>query len=174
MKKILVAYATAYGSTEEVAQEVGRVMRNREFDVTVANVETIDSVEGYDVFVLGSAIQSGMWLTSMSQFLDRYSKQLGNRPVYFFITCIRVLEPDGYQHAVENYVNHEMLNELNVREIKPLAGKLEMSDVDWDDRWTLAARYDGKRPPGSYNNDFRDWNTIREWASQVADHLLPT
>lgn len=172
MKKILVAYASVHGSTAEVAEEIGRVIRNRELDVTVAAVEAVESIEGYDIFILGSAIHAGMWLSEMSQFLERFGEALGDHPIYFFMTCIRVLEPDGYEHCVEEYVNHDVLDQFNIREIKPLAGKLEMSAVDWDDRWTLAARYDGERPPGSYNNDFRDWNAIRTWASNLADQLL--
>ena len=48
-----------------------------------------------------------------------------------------------------------------------------MSAVDWEERWTLAARYDGAGAPGSYNNDFRDWDLIRAWTSRVAEDLLP-
>jgi menaquinone-dependent protoporphyrinogen IX oxidase len=84
-----------------------------------------------------------------------------------------VLEKDGYEHALKEYVNHRMLDALNIKSVTAFAGRLELNAVDWEDRWTLAARYDGKEPPGSYNRDFRDWHKIRAWAHEVADKLLP-
>lgn len=170
--KILVAYATAHGSTAEVAEFVGKILREREYDVTVANVTAVDNAPDYDVFVLGSAVHGGMWLTEMSQFLERFETVLVERPLFFFLTCIRVLEEGGYEHAVENYVNHDVLEQFSMRELTAFAGKLDLTQVDWDERWTLAARYDGASAPGSFNRDFRDWDAIRQWTSRVADQLL--
>ncbi len=168
---VLVGYASAHGSTAEVAQGIGKVLEDWKNTVTVADVAEVQSIEGYDAFVLGSAIHGGMWLTEMSQFLARFNDTLAVRPLYFFMTCIRVLEPDGYEHCVQEYVDHRVLDRLHTREIVPFAGRLEMKAVEWSDRWTLAARYDGQQPPGSYNNDFREWNKINAWAEKIAREL---
>ncbi len=170
---ILVGYASVHGSTAEIAAVIAKELEQRHFNVTVRSVEDVSSVEDYDAFVLGSAIHAQMWLTEMSQFLERFQAKLKVAPVAFFITCIRVLEPDGYDHALKDYINHRVLDKLNVRSVTAFAGRLELNAVDWQERWTLAARYDGKEPPGSYNHDFRDWKKIREWANKVADSLLP-
>ena len=169
---VLVAYASAHGSTAEVAEFVGERLRERRFDATVASVETVQTLDGFDAFILGSAIHGGMWLTPMGQFLDRFGDSFGRRPIFMFLTCIRILEPDGAEHVRRFYVNQDALQTLNVRDVTPLAGKLEMSAINWDERWTLAARYDGSATPGSFNNDYRDWNAIRTWADRVADTLL--
>lgn len=170
--KVLAGYATAHGSTAEVAEFIGKELEKRDFAVTVANVADVTSVDDYDAFVLGSAVQDGMWLTEMSQFLERFKDKLRVAPVVYYMTCIRVLEDDGYEHAVKEYVNHRVLNDLNIKEIAVFAGRLDMDSIDWEERWTLAARYDGNRPAGSFNRDFRNWDKIRAWASQVADKLL--
>ncbi|MBZ0298923.1 MAG: hypothetical protein K8J31_04235 [Anaerolineae bacterium] len=171
--KILVGYATEYGSTAEIAEFIGHELEHRDFQIDVRNVKDIQSVKGYDAFVLGSAIHAGMWLSEMSQFLDRFQKDLKGVPIAFFITCIRVLEGGGYDHCLREYVNHRVLDLLNVKALTAFAGRLELDAVDWEDRWTLAARYDGKEPPGMYNSDFRDWDKIQTWARKVADTLLP-
>ena len=145
------------------------MIRDREFDVTVQEASAVASVEAYNVVIVGSPIHAGMWLSEISQFFERFQAELQGKPLYFFMTCIRVLEPDGPEHVVDEYVNHVVLKHFDVREIKPFAGKLAMDAVDWEDRWTLAARYDGQQPPGSYNNDFRDWAAIRAWAAHIAD-----
>jgi menaquinone-dependent protoporphyrinogen oxidase len=169
---VLVAYASAHGSTAEMAAFIADRLRERYFEVTVASVEEVQTLDGFDAFVLGSAIHGGMWLTPMGQFIDRFNAEFAGRPTFLFMSCIRVLEPDGPQHVVQHYVNYDALRSLNLREVKPFAGKLEMSAIDWDERWTLAARYDGSAAPGSFNRDFRDWNAIRAWADKVADSLL--
>lgn len=171
--KILVGYASAHGSTAEVAQYIGDTLEERQFNVTVANVTDIQSVDQYDAFILGSAIHAGMWLKELSQFLTQFGGSIKGKPFYLFVTCIRVLEPDGYQFVIDNYVHHHVIDPLGVREVQPFAGKLDLNQVDWDERWTLAARYDGSVMPGSYNHDFRNWDVIKAWAMRVADALLP-
>ena len=170
--KILVAYASAHGSTAEVAEFIGKELAHRDFDVTVSNVMDVQSVTPYNAFILGSAIHAGMWLTDMSQFLDRFQNDIKDAPVAFFITCIRILEPNGYDHVLREYVNHRVLDRMNVKRLTAFAGRLDLDNVDWEERWTLAARYDGLEPPGSYNSDFRDWDAIRAWTTKVADDLL--
>jgi len=171
--KVLVAYATTHGSTAEIAEFMGGVLKERDLDVTVARVGQIQSVQGYDAFILGSPIYGGMWLTEMSQFLEKFSAELASKPVYFWIACIRVLEPDGLKAAQTEYVYKPMLEKVGVKEVSVFAGKLNLDVIDWNERWTLSARYDGKELPGKHNNDYRDWNAIRAWITTIRDHLAP-
>jgi menaquinone-dependent protoporphyrinogen oxidase len=57
-KKILVAYVSRTGSTAEVAGKVGEILRNREFDVDVAEVGDVGSLDEYQSVIIGSAIQN--------------------------------------------------------------------------------------------------------------------
>ncbi len=170
--KILVGYASAHGSTAEIAEFIGKEIEQREFEVTVANVADVTSMEGYDAYVVGSAIHGGMWLSEMSQFLERNEAQLKQLPGAFFITAIRVLEPDGYEHCLREYVNHRVLDNLNITNLTVFAGLLNLDAVEWEERWTLAARYDGKNLPGTMSNDFRDWDKIRQWTQSTVDQFL--
>lgn len=171
IKKILVGYASAHGSTAEVAEFVGKVLQEHDFIVTVASVDDLPSVSDYDAFILGSAVHAGMWLMPMSVFFERYEDQMAGKPVYFFMTCIRVLEPDGYQHALDNYVHHETIEKLGVQQIGVFAGKLTWEQIDLHERWMLSLRYDGSDVPGSRNDDFRNWSEIRAWAVMVRETL---
>ncbi|MBI5666765.1 MAG: hypothetical protein HZC41_02050 [Chloroflexi bacterium] len=173
-KKVLIAYATAHGSTGEVAEFIGKVLQEHDFDVTVRSVDGVTSVSDYDAYILGSAIHAGMWLTPMSVFLEKFEDQMVGKPVYFFMTCIRVLEPDGRQHALANYVHHETMEKLGVRDIGVFAGKLTWDEIDLSERWMLSLRYDGMEVPGVRNDDFRDWSAIRAWAINVRAELEKT
>lgn len=167
--KILSGYASVHGSTGEIARFIGQVLKEYDYDVTVEDITHVTSVAEYDAFVLGSPIHGGMWLTEMSRFLARYEQELAARPVFFYVTCIRVLEPDGYQHAQENYLYQEVLNDIgvNAKDVGIFAGKLDLESIDWRERWTLSLRYDGQEIPGALSSDFRDWPTIRNWVNQI-------
>src|SRR3954464_821714 len=97
--KILVAYASAHGSTKDVAEFIGRVLATYNAEVTVANVVDVQSVEGYDAYVLGSAIHASLWLQEMCTFTDRFEDSLARKPMFFWVSCIRALEEDGRAHA---------------------------------------------------------------------------
>jgi menaquinone-dependent protoporphyrinogen oxidase len=171
IKKILIGYASAHGSTAEVAEFIGKVLQEHDFEVTVRSVDDVTAVSDYDTYILGSAIHAGMWLTPMSVFFEKYEDQMAGKPVYFFMTCIRVLEPDGKQHALANYVHHETMEKLAVRDIGVFAGKLSWDEIDLQERWTLSLRFDGMEVPGVRNDDFRDWSAIRAWAMTIRADL---
>ncbi len=169
--KVLIAYATTHGSTTEVAEFIGEVFREHDLEITVQPVYQVQSVSEYDAFVLGSPVYGGMWLTEMSQFFARFERELARKPVYYWMTCIRVLETDGRQHALDEYVHKPTLEKIGVRDVEVFAGKLNLEAIDWKERWTLAARYDGKTLPAVHSEDYRDWNLIREWAKRVRIEL---
>lgn len=171
--KVLVAYASGHGSTAEVAQFIGDRLRGYDFDVTVSAVDAVQSAAGYDAYVVGSPIYGGMWRTEYSQFLERFAAELSSKPLYLWMMCIRILEPDGLEHVQQEYVYQPTVEKLGVREVQFFAGKLNMETIDWNERWTLAARYDGESLPGTRNNDYRNWNAIRDWTVKLRDELTP-
>jgi len=172
--KVLVAYATAHGSTAEVAERISSALQKHGINATAANVQNLASVEGYDAFILGTAVHAGTWLPDMTAFVKRTAPGMGLKPIYFWVNCIRILEQFGYDHVVEYYMVPEVLSGLNVREKIAFAGKLRLDEVDWNERWTLAARYDGATWPSNFDGDFRDWDKISEWANKIAAELVAT
>ena len=170
---ILIAYATAHGSTAGVAHEIGRMLVERDLNVTVANVKDVRAVRDYDILVLGSAIHMGTWLPEMTAFFRAFSDDLAAKPIYLWVSCIRVLEQYGEEHVLEYYLNYEILNRLRVRNIAVFPGKLNLDTTDWDERWTLAARYDGAVWPNTFDGDYRNWEKIRDWGSRIASELQP-
>lgn len=173
--KILVAYATAHGSTKEVAQFIGRVLSTYNAEVSVYNVVDVQSVEGYDAFVLGSAIHASLWLQEMCTFFDRFGDQLMRKPMYFWVTCIRALEEDGKKHALQYYFDYKLLEDYQVQEFAVFTGKLDAREITRQEQWFLAANYDGKLMPGNINHDYRDWKAIAAWANNIAidSELVP-
>jgi len=67
---VLVAYASAHGSTRSVAENVGRSLSARH-QVTTRPVAEIIGLDSYDAIVLGSAVHDGAWLPEAREFVLR-------------------------------------------------------------------------------------------------------
>jgi hypothetical protein len=53
--KVLVVYATRHGATQGIAERIAATLETDGLDVTLRPVAGVDSVEGYDAYVIGSA-----------------------------------------------------------------------------------------------------------------------
>lgn len=169
--KVLVAYATAHGSTAKVAERMGEILQENNLTVDVRNVTDIHSVSGYDAYMIGTAIHAGHWLNDAHKFVVDFADELALKPSFCWVTCIRVLESKGYDWVLNNYMPPWLLDALDIRELTAFAGKLNLEEVSLDEEWTLAIRYDGQRSPRDHNGDFRDWNIIRDWSESVAEKI---
>ena len=172
--QVLVGYASAHGSTAEIAHKIGDVLQDHGCSVTVASVETIQSVSGYDCFVLGSAIHSSKLLPSMFAFIRRFKDDLALNPVYFWVTCIRVLEARGREHILQHYIPYEVIPGMFVQEVEIFAGKLHYEGIKPEEKWLLATGYDGTQSPQSLAADYRDWDAITAWAVSLANRINQT
>ncbi len=82
--KILVSAASRHGATGEIAETIGRTLRERGLDVDVLPPEHVRSLDGYDAVVLGSAVYMGRWLDAARSFAHRQTTALAARPVWLF------------------------------------------------------------------------------------------
>jgi menaquinone-dependent protoporphyrinogen oxidase len=171
MMNILVAYASAHGSTAQVALAIGQQLTERGLNVTVSNVKDVRTIRDYDAIVSGSAIHNGALLKEMTAFFRAFSQELSSKSLYLWLNCIRVMEQYGKQHVLDYYLDHEVLGPLHIRDTAIFAGKLDLQSVDWNERWTLSARYDGSTWPSSFEGDFRDWEAIHAWGVKIALQL---
>jgi menaquinone-dependent protoporphyrinogen oxidase len=162
--RILVAYATRLGSTTDVAETIGQVLRDAGADVEVLPVAEVTDLDGYDAVVLGSAIRVGKPLPELVQFARQHELALSGLPVAYFVVCATMKE-DTPEHrdTVLGYLDP-------LRHIKePLsiglfAGAFEYGKVNRLVRWFLKALH---APEG----DWRKWDEIRSWAADLATRL---
>lgn len=164
---VLVAYASAYGSTAEIAQYIGGVLEDRGYNVSVQNVNNIQNITPYNQFILGSAVHHGLWLREMTGFVQRHRDILYHKSVYVWLTCMRVLEEDGYDHVLNHYFRPELMRNVPVKGITAFAGRLDLKEIDWSQRWTLGLQYDGAKTPENLRGDYRDWKAISTWVQQI-------
>ncbi|WP_212844899.1 flavodoxin domain-containing protein [Catellatospora sp. IY07-71] len=160
-RRVLVAAASKYESTTEIAQAIAKVLGERGFDANAADIDPSVQVEGFDAFVIGSAVYSGHWLQPARWFVQSHAAVLSTHPVWLFSSG-PVGEPPMTD---EDPVDVTAIAEATLaREHKVFPGRLEHSRLSIAEQALVVAL---RAPEG----DFRDWDAIRSWAEGIADAL---
>lgn len=166
MSKVLVAYASKYGSTKEVAEKVGAVIREKGESVDIKTVEDINSVDEYDKIVLGAALYAGNLSRAARKFLNRNQAGLAAKPVSMF-----VLGPIGPDEAEMTGAKEQLAKLLEKYEwLKPVAtevfiGKFDATMLKFP--VTILLKLPASPLYGMTQQDNRDWNAISAWATNV-------
>ena len=167
MIRVLVAYASKYHATAEIAEEIGKVLRQTpELNVVVKDVSAVTAVDTYQAVVLGSAVYVGQWQDSAADFLKMYEKELAKRPVWLFSSGpTGDTDPkDMYKSWVFPEALAPVAERIAPREIVVFHGKLDMQKLHFGERLIVNAMH---APKG----DFRNWDAIRDWAYHIAEAL---
>jgi menaquinone-dependent protoporphyrinogen oxidase len=82
--KVLVAWASRCGSTRGIAEFLGEKLRERGLEADVMDADAARDVEGYDAFVIGSALYMFHWMKEARKFVSRNKAVLSARPVWLF------------------------------------------------------------------------------------------
>lgn len=82
--KVLVVYASKYGSTAEIAEAIARRIKDLGIDVDVKTALEVERLNGYQGVVLGSAVYAGQWRKEAASFLEDQQEELSTRKVWLF------------------------------------------------------------------------------------------
>ena len=81
---VLVAYATRYGSTQEVAEAVAARLREHGLAVEVRRAREVRTLDSFSAVVLGTPLYIGSLLREARTFLKRHRTALSQMPVAIF------------------------------------------------------------------------------------------
>ena len=160
--RVLVVGASKYGSTREIADAIGGVLRDRGLDVDVLTIEEVDDVAAYGAVVLGSAVYAGRWLKTARELVDRLAPSLGDRRVWLFSSGPVGDPPKPEEDPVDV---KELQERTQAVDHRVFAGKLVKKQLSFGEKAIAMAL---RAPDG----DSRDWPAIRQWASEIADALI--
>ena len=159
-KSILLAYASRYGSTQEVAETIAAALREAGLEVELQPIEKVKSLDNYAAVVLGAAIYNAKWHPNAHQFLSQHQEALRQRPVAIF-----ALGPLSTGETAMLRSRRQLDKELEKYPwLKPVAleifvGKIDPTKLSFFERL------------GTTASDHRDWKAIRAWASSLAAQL---
>jgi menaquinone-dependent protoporphyrinogen oxidase len=164
--KVLVAYATKYGATQEIAAVIGDVLHNAGLKVETVQVDRVTDVTGYRAVVLGSAVYIGQWRKEAVAFLEKHEKALSERPVWLFSSG-----PSGKGDPVQLMsgwkfpdAQKPIAERLRARDTALFHGSVDPEKLSLPEKLILKGV---KAPTG----DFRDWEAVRAWAQSIAEAL---
>jgi menaquinone-dependent protoporphyrinogen oxidase len=81
---ILVTYASRHGSTRAIADRIATTLRACSLDATVLPIDQVRDVDGYDGYVIGSAVYAMRWLGEARSFVRHHRAILRRHPVWLF------------------------------------------------------------------------------------------
>jgi menaquinone-dependent protoporphyrinogen oxidase len=165
-KQVLVAYATKYGGTAEIAEKIGQVLEGAELHTDVLPVSSVSDLARYQAVVLGSAVYLGQWRREAVRFVKANETLLSERPLWLFSSGpsgegdpVKLLDGWRFPQALAPF-----LDRILPRDIAVFHGVVKLEKLNMVERWMVK---NIKSPVG----DFRDWNTISSWARAIADDL---
>ena len=163
---VLVTAASQQGATSGIAEAIGRTLRGRGLDATVAAPDEIADVAAYEAFVIGSAIYMGHWREPATAFVHRFAPTLAERPVWLFSSgpvgdprrkLVQKMTADPVELP-------ELVALTKAREHRLFAGKLAGNGLRGPQRLSLLI-FRG------IEGDWRDWTAIGDWADEISDSL---
>lgn len=169
--RVIVMYASRYGSTREIAEFIAENLRQHGAQAEARSVDAAPDPEDYDAVVIGSAVYMGHWMREAVEFVRRNRAALTGRPVWLFSSGPLKLGPE-IASIDDPKLEPKEINEL--REIvHPMGHRVFFGALDPEKlggkhrtiRMLPAAR--AALPEG----DFRNWNDIKAWAGGIARAL---
>lgn len=170
---VLVCYATAHGSTQGVAQRLGKQLLQRGLNAEVRAITDAGDPTAFDAVVIGSAIHGAKWLPTASGYVDGFATELRDRPTWLFSVSTLGDRESMFPLAVAERLRRlrkqtsEMTSiraALGSRDHRNFAGTIRRSD------WPLTGRLTFRAMGGRYG-DFRNWGAIDSWADEIAADL---
>ena len=160
---ILVAYATKYGSTQEVAEAVAATLRESGLEVDIQPMRKVRTLAGYRAVVLGAPLYMFHWHKDALRFLSQHREALTERPAAIF-----ALGPTHDDEKERQDSRAQLDKELaKFPWLTPVALEMFVGKYDPAKLRFPVNLFAGKEPA----SDLRDWTAIRVWASNLAAKL---
>jgi len=164
--KVLVAYGSKHGMTAEIAERIGKVLREAGFEVDVTGAAKAGGPAGYRAVVLGAGVYAGMWRREAAKYLKAHETELAAMPVWLFSSgptgsgdLEKLLSgwkfPKGLQPLADR---------IKPRGIVVFRGAFDAGKAGFFERWIM-------KKVKAEAGDFRDWPAIEAWARVIAGAL---
>ena len=164
--RILVVYASADGSTGEIAGHIAQRLRERGNDVSVQPAGAAANMHGIDAIVLGSAVHGRKWLSEASSFVNANRQAVHDLPFWTFSVGMPDALPKPFRKTARTEEDG-IISQLG--DLRPRGHRL-FSGVVKPGQFPVASRIFLHLAGGRYG-DFRDWPAIDGFATEIADQM---
>ena len=165
--RVLIGYASRFGSTRDIANRIANVVRTADgSNVDVRPVDEISDFDPYDAVVFGSGVYDGSWTAEATELMRRHAAILARKPLWLFS-----VGSFGDRHPIvgglikkEPKEISEFEHMLHPRDYRVFAGVIDL------DHWPAWGRLLFKAL-GGHAGDNRQRPDIDAWAEEIANEL---
>jgi menaquinone-dependent protoporphyrinogen oxidase len=164
--RVLIAYATKYGATGEIAEKIGAALRRKGLEVDILNVKNVKDLKPYNAVIVGTAAYMFRWRPEAVSFLNKHKKLLASLPVWLFSSGplgkgdpVQLSKGERFPKSVQSVVET-----IKPRDVAVFHGYINMQKLNFFERFAFKKAVE-------MQGDFRDWNAIEAWANKIADVL---
>jgi menaquinone-dependent protoporphyrinogen oxidase len=173
--RVLVVYASRYGATEGIAERIADVINRTGHQAAALPVSEAGVLDGYDAYVVGSAVYEFSWLGAARNFVRHNAATLGSKPVWLFSSGpIGTKQVDDKGNDVRESSTPKDIAELmplvHARGHRVFFGAFHQAKLNFVDH--LICSLPALKALMA-EGDFRDWDDIEAWATSIAEALVP-
>jgi menaquinone-dependent protoporphyrinogen oxidase len=166
-KRVLISYASRCGSTGGVAEAIGQVLCEMGASAYIRLVRNVNDLSAYHAVIVGSAIRRGKWLPEAVGFVKDNQDILGRLPIAYFVVCLTMKDNTAENRSTVMAYLDPVRKEAP--KIQPVAvglfpGALDFGKLSFMEKTVLKAK-------GASEGDYRDWPSVKAWASTVGPML---
>jgi menaquinone-dependent protoporphyrinogen oxidase len=163
---VLVAYATRYGSTKEVAETMAATLEEQGVGVEVKPAREVRSLDGYSAVVLGTPLAMGALHKDVRALLERNQAALEQTPLALF--ALGPINADDGVEASRKQLDAALakLPWLSPVATEVFVGAYDPAKLGFKDR--MIAALPASPLHGEPAHDERDWEATRAWAREMA------
>lgn len=165
---LLVVYASAHGSTREIADFVAARLAGSGLRVRSHSVVDAPDPAAFDAVVIGSAVHNRAWLPDAEEYVRRFGPELEQRTTWMFSVgmapTLRGFIGDRLAATIPPRINA-------IREALRPRGYQQFAGVVQRQRMPVSSRLIYWAIGGGRYGDLRDWSAIARWADSIAADL---
>jgi menaquinone-dependent protoporphyrinogen oxidase len=166
----LIVYASAKGSTAEIAQRIDAILKSKGVDTEISSVDQVSDLSKYSSVILGSAVINFQWLESAQSFLRKNAPVLSKVPVWAFSVGCPATLPSRVVKAMGAENEDEQLEEW-IKQHVPIREHILFHGRFLKSHFSISNRIMWRVIGGRYG-DFRDWEEVEKWAGGIAEKQI--
>ncbi len=181
--KVLIAYGTRYGCTQEISQEIGKVLEKKGLDIELINLGIINPInwpqlDNFGGLIIGTSLQINSWKKEVKMFLERKKDEIKSKNLKlgaFVCGVYPVAEPVKAKDQFIKKLSKKYDLEPDIYDA--FGGILDLSEDTKVGKGAkvalkIVAKILSKNPNVEIKmnayNDLRDWDNIRAFAESFA------
>lgn len=168
MGPVLVAYATWCGATKEIAQAIAQTLSDAHIAAEARPAGEIKDISPYRAVVLGTGIHAGQVHPEAATFVKAHEQVLSRMPVAYFVDCLTMWQDsDQNRQEASRYLDALRKKAPSVQPVSLglFGGALNMDTPEYKKlAWPLRLVMKLRK---AQNCDYRDWDKIRAWTSEI-------